>query len=54
MIPSLYGVIILTAGLVLLYFGMKDLETQLGKIQVVPTPFVSGLTPPDITPGRPS
>lgn len=49
MIPSLYGVIILTVGLVLVYFGMKDLETQLGNIRIVPTPFVSNLD----APGRP-
>lgn len=43
MIPTLYGVVVLTAGLVLVYFGVKDLENRISNVQVTPTPNVAGL-----------
>lgn len=42
--PSLYGVIVLTAGAILLYFGMKELEQVVGGIQIVATPNLSVAT----------
>lgn len=41
MIPSVYALVILTAGVVLIHFGLKDLESVLGTISLTPTPFVS-------------
>ena len=40
MVPSVFALIVLTAGLVLVYFGVKDLETELGTITLTQTPNV--------------
>lgn len=42
MVPSVFALIVLTAGVVLIHFGLKDVEMALGGITLTPTPYLSG------------
>ena len=40
MIPSIFALIVLAVGLILLHFGIKQLGASLSNITITPTPFV--------------
>lgn len=42
MIPSVFALIVLAVGLILLHFGIKQLTTELGLVTVTPAPFTTG------------
>ena len=41
MIPSVFALIVLAGGLILIHFGIKEVEAQLGQIVSTPTPNVT-------------
>ena len=41
MIPSVFALIVLAGGLILIHFGIKEIEAQLGQIVSTPTPNVT-------------
>lgn len=44
MIPSVFALIVLTAGLIMIHFGVKDIETQLGNLKINPAGLGSTVT----------